>query len=220
MSDTSPKLAELVGFGDQVQTALEKVEEVAQQADTRLRQEVSQVTGFIDRAISKMQVKVDVLSAALAAAGSPGAATSSGGPVPPAGLDGHADMQFAELRRETAGVKQRLGKAKTCLGDHGNGMRLLDGLVRSLQSQPSAAAPPAQAHPGFGAEFGATFATGGAPPTAQPTAHEAHDIHSMHLVMKESSKHSHCMDLWDLHLVLPERILIPNPSEIVGMAFD
>ena len=32
--------------------------------------------------------------------------------------------------------------------------------------------------PSFGAEFGVTFGTGGAPPTVQPTAHEAHDIHS------------------------------------------
>ena len=114
-----------------------------------MRQEVDVVTDVIDRAISQMQVKVDVLSAALAAAGPLGAATSSGVPAPPVGLDGHADLQFAELRRETADVKQRLDKAKVCLRDHNNGMVHLDGLVRSLHAQPSNAAPPAQTAPGF-----------------------------------------------------------------------
>ena len=168
----SIKLAELAGFGDQVKTAVEKVEDIAQQADARLRQEVSHVTDVIDRAISTMLVRVDVLSAAPAATGAQTSDPASSAPASPAGLDGHADLQFAELRRDTDKLKKALEQtyrwlsdAEKCFSDHEKGLRSLDGVVHGLKHQE----PTAPSQPCFGTDFGASFpATGGAPTAAPP----------------------------------------------------
>ena len=181
MTESTPKLAELVGFGDQIRMALVKVEEFATQADTKLRHEIDAATGTIDSAMTKMQARVEELSAALAAASSAGTATSSGAPAPPAGLDGHSDLQFAELRRQAADTRQRLERVDQCLRDHDNGMRQLDGRVRNIDTAApptAAAAGPASAPQqgqGLGAEFGASF---GGVPTGPTAAYESHDIHS------------------------------------------
>ena len=44
----SEKLSELIGFGDQMKSAFSALEDVAAQADVRLRSEIEQVTTVID----------------------------------------------------------------------------------------------------------------------------------------------------------------------------
>ena len=97
----SPKLAELAGFGDQLKSSFAALEEVASQADVRLRQDIGHVTSVIDQAIGTLKRQVDALEMATSAVrAAPQAAATAGGPPSPApGLGAQAEPQIAELLR-------------------------------------------------------------------------------------------------------------------------
>ena len=60
----SSKLSELMGFGNQIESAFAAVEVFAAEADVRLRSEIGQVTMFIDQAVGTSKQQVDALEAA------------------------------------------------------------------------------------------------------------------------------------------------------------
>ena len=68
VTENSPKLSELAGFGDQVNAAFVAAEDVAAQADVRLRQEIGQVTAVIDLIVGTLKKQVDALKLATNAA--------------------------------------------------------------------------------------------------------------------------------------------------------
>ena len=87
-----------------------------------------------------------------------------------------------ELRRASEQSQQRLGEAEKCLSDHEKGLRQLDSAVREFNARFTSGS----AHPGCGADFGASV-TGGAAGASASTvlprvsvAPESHDISSLH----------------------------------------
>ena len=69
----------------QIREALSKLEEVATQADVRLRTEIGQVTGIIDTAIGKLKAQVDESASTTAASRALPQSTSVAAPSPPPG---------------------------------------------------------------------------------------------------------------------------------------
>ena len=78
----SEKLAELTGFGDQLKSAFTALEDVASQADLRLRQEIGQVTSVIDQAVGTLKRQVGALELAASAARAVPHSAASSGPAP------------------------------------------------------------------------------------------------------------------------------------------
>ena len=75
-------------------------------------------------------------------------------------------------------MQQRFAEAEACLGRHDSGLTQLDVVVRGL----STARQSGPAQPGFGAEFGADFATGAASGngTSRTAQAEEFEVHSNH----------------------------------------
>ena len=106
VAEHSPKLSELAGLGDQVKAAISAVEDVAAQADVRLRQETAQVTQVIDLAVGTLKKQVGALVAATnAARATPHSAAAAGLPSP-APVLGVQTEQLAELQRRADDLRQ------------------------------------------------------------------------------------------------------------------
>jgi multidrug efflux pump subunit AcrA (membrane-fusion protein) len=179
------------------------LENVASQADVRLRTEVGELTTLIDNAVGVLKRQVDTLEAKTRATEAvPSAAAAAGMAPPPAalGLGPQAD-QLSELERRTtllaAGLEQvreraaaigtLVEKQDMCLKDHDNSMRILDTRITSIAEMRSQTAQPAAQPPAFGGDFGANFTQGaqgaaqqpfGSQPTGVPVVE--HDIGSLH----------------------------------------
>ena len=183
VAKSSPKLAELDGFGSQIRDALAKVEEVATRADTRLRTEIDAASGVIHTAIGKLKAQVDELALATAAARALPQSTSVGAPSPAPGLGGQEliDALYArseEIARAVDTTQQRVtttegrvNDAEAMLSRHDNGLMQLAHVVRRLDERGPRQATAQAQQPVFGANLGANFqggASGAAAPAREP----------------------------------------------------
>ena len=107
-------------FSNQILAAFAKLEEVATQADTRLRAEIGQVTSVIDTAIGKLKLQVDELASATAAAGALPQTSAAGAPPPAPGLGGQHGGRIDEMQAKCVeigrSIEQRQQRASTIEG--------------------------------------------------------------------------------------------------------
>ena len=73
IDETSPRIRELDGFGNDVKSALQKLESVAAEADQKLRVEIGQLTGIIDKYVAGLNERILAVEA-----GEPRATTAPG----------------------------------------------------------------------------------------------------------------------------------------------
>ena len=116
-ANRSTKISELMGLSDQLKLAIAALEDVAAQADVRLRSEIGQATKVIDQAVGTLKRQVDAIEAAThAARAAPLSAAAAGAPSPAPGLGVHSE-QVAGLERRTSELGQVPEQTQQCLSE-------------------------------------------------------------------------------------------------------
>ena len=159
IQESSPKMEELTGFGDQVKEALRQLEVVGNKADGRLREEITAITDIVEKAIAKVNRRID------------GVAQDGPAARPSTGTHADADVVSAtfkdvygniqEIRMTAAALGTRAGNAEanaaalgTRAGNIETEVRRQSESISQLADRVQRAASGSVPEPWFGQTFG------------------------------------------------------------------